>query len=231
MATDVKPIRCALHVSSFCHCILVTFYHHPQVLSSTYSLWGPFCWKHELQQLWSSALCVFGLSSVSRSLIATERVCLVQTMLALCCHGSSFFFSFLIACVQWSIYRQAFFVSLIREASHMQHSKQPQPDLRLVCVHVSILCQLSVFHTAACTCELRYVREANTVSRLRRGGNDERVVAKMEFSHVLSRATGPLIPISQSDRGCWEQAVLGNDLAGGLRDGEGSEGTAHTRGR
>lgn len=27
--------------------------------------------------------------------------------------------------------------------------------------------------------------------------------------------------------GCWEQAVLGNDLAGGLRDGEGRDGRAH----
>lgn len=71
---------------------------------------------------------------------------------------------------------------------------------------------------------------ASTVSSLRSGGDDS-VVGEMELSHVLSRATGPLIPISQSGRGCWVQAVLGNDLAGGLRDGEGREGTAHGRGR
>lgn len=35
---------------------------------------------------------------------------------------------------------------------------------------------------------------------------------------MLSGGTGPLIPVSQSRRGCWEQAVLGNDLADrGLR--------------
>lgn len=39
--------------------------------------------------------------------------------------------------------------------------------------------------------------------------------------------TGPLMPIGQSGRGCWEQAVLGNDLAGGLGDEENTEGRAH----
>lgn len=71
----------------------------------------------------------------------------------------------------------------------------------------------------------------STVSSLRSGGNDDSVVAELETSHVLGGGTGPLIPISQSGRGCWEQAVLGNDLAGGPRDGEGREGRAHRRGR
>lgn len=35
---------------------------------------------------------------------------------------------------------------------------------------------------------------------------------------MLGGERGPLKPSSQSGRGCWEQAVLGNDLAGGLRD-------------
>lgn len=48
---------------------------------------------------------------------------------------------------------------------------------------------------------------------------------------MLDGATGPLIPISQSGRGCWEQAVLGNDLAGGPKDGEGRMGRAHRRDR
>lgn len=48
---------------------------------------------------------------------------------------------------------------------------------------------------------------------------------------MLSRATGPLIPTRQSGRGCWEQAVLGNDLAGGLRNREGRDGTAHGKGQ
>ena len=51
-----------------------------------------------------------------------------------------------------------------------------------------------------------------------RGGGDS-IVADMEPSHVLAGAAGSLIPIGQSGRGCWEQAVLGNDLARGLRDG------------
>lgn len=48
---------------------------------------------------------------------------------------------------------------------------------------------------------------------------------------MLNGGTGPLISISQSRRGCWEQAVLGNDLAGGPRDGEGRDGSAQRRGR
>lgn len=68
---------------------------------------------------------------------------------------------------------------------------------------------------------------ASAGSNLRSVGNNDSVVAEMVLSRVLSRATGPLIPISQSGRGCWEQAVLGNDLAGGLRDGEGRDGRAH----
>lgn len=61
---------------------------------------------------------------------------------------------------------------------------------------------------------------------LRSGGNDD----EMELSHVLGRAAGPLISISQSGRGCWEQAVLGNDLAGGPKD-ERVQREAHRRGR
>lgn len=57
------------------------------------------------------------------------------------------------------------------------------------------------------------------------------VVVELELSHVLGGRTGPLIPISQSGRGCWEQAVLGNDLAGGPTNGEGKEGRAHGGGR
>lgn len=64
---------------------------------------------------------------------------------------------------------------------------------------------------------------ASTVSSLGSDRNDDSVVAKLELSHVLSGETGPLILINQSDRGCWEQAVLGNDLAGGPRNGEGRE--------
>lgn len=72
---------------------------------------------------------------------------------------------------------------------------------------------------------------ASTVGSLRSVGNDDSVVAELESSHVLGRGTVPLIPISQSGGGCWEQSVLGNDLAGGPRDGEGREGRAHRRGR
>lgn len=46
------------------------------------------------------------------------------------------------------------------------------------------------------------------------------VTAERERSHVLGGECGPLKQSSQSGRGCWEQAVLGNDLAGGLRDDE-----------
>ncbi|KAM7421139.1 hypothetical protein PAMA_015347 [Pampus argenteus] len=49
-------------------------------------------------------------------------------------------------------------------------------------------------------------RNEVTVSSLGSEGKDDSVVAELEQSHVLSRGTGPLIPISQSRRGCWEQA-------------------------
>lgn len=74
------------------------------------------------------------------------------------------------------------------------------------------------------------MRVTRTENSLRTGGNsDDSVPAEMELSHVLGRVAGPLIPMSQSGRGCWEQAVLGNDLAGGPRDGEGTEGSACKR--
>lgn len=41
---------------------------------------------------------------------------------------------------------------------------------------------------------------------------------------------GPLKASSQSGWGCWEQAVLGNDLAGGLRDKERGIGRAQKKG-
>lgn len=83
---------------------------------------------------------------------------------------------------------------------------------------------------AACTCELQYVCVARTVSSLGTGGNEgDSIVAEMEPSHVLGRAAGSLIPIGQSGRGCWEQAVLENDLARGLRDG-GVEKEEHAKG-
>lgn len=47
---------------------------------------------------------------------------------------------------------------------------------------------------------------------------------------MLDGAAGPLIPINQSGGGCWEQAVLGNDLAGGLRDGERVKREEHAEG-
>lgn len=68
-----------------------------------------------------------------------------------------------------------------------------------------------------------YVCVASIVSSLRSDRKDDSVVAMLESGHVLSGETGPLILINQSDRGCWEQAVLANDLAGGLRNGEGRE--------
>lgn len=72
---------------------------------------------------------------------------------------------------------------------------------------------------------------ASTVSSLRSDGSDDSIVAELESSHVLCGGTGPLISIGQSGRGCWEQAVLGNDLVGGLRDGGVDEGRAHRRAR
>ncbi len=51
---------------------------------------------------------------MSRSLIVEENVCLVQTELAVCKHGSSVFF---IACVRWRICRQASSVTLISDLS------------------------------------------------------------------------------------------------------------------
>lgn len=42
-------------------------------------------------------------------------------------------------------------------------------------------------------------------------------------------ARGPLKASSQSGQGCWEQAVLGNDLAGGLRDEERGIGRAQKK--
>ena len=68
------------------------------------------------------------------------------------------------------------------------------------------------------------------MSALRIGGNDDSGEAQSEPSHVLDEAAGPLIPISQSGRGCWEQAVLGNDLAGGPRDGERVKREEHAEG-
>lgn len=47
---------------------------------------------------------------------------------------------------------------------------------------------------------------------------------------MLDGAAGPLIPINQSGGGCWEQAVLGNDLAGGPRDGERVKREEHAEG-
>lgn len=48
---------------------------------------------------------------------------------------------------------------------------------------------------------------------------------------MLGGECGPLKPTSQSGRGCWEQAVLGNDLAGGLRDDERGKERAQKKGR
>lgn len=123
-----------------------------------------------------------------------------------------------------------------------ESSEQPQSDLRdrevyeCECVRyfVSILC-LSEF-TAACTCEpfsvCVCVCVGSTLSRLRSDSNDDSVVvAELESSHVLDEGTGPLIFISQSRRGCWEQAVLGNDLAGGPRNREHIEGPQKGRKR
>lgn len=62
------------------------------------------------------------------------------------------------------------------------------------------------------------------VSSLGTGRSDgDSVAAEMERSHVLGGECGPLKPTSQSGGGCWEPAVLGNDLAGGLRDDERGE--------
>lgn len=69
------------------------------------------------------------------------------------------------------------------------------------------------------------MRVTRTENGLRTGGNsDDSIPAEMEL-----RVAGPLIPMSQSGRGCWEQAVLGNDLAGRPKDGEGTEGSACKR--
>lgn len=77
---------------------------------------------------------------------------------------------------------------------------------------------------AACESVCMCLCVASTVSSLGSDRNDDdSVVAMLESSHVLSGETGPLILINQSHRGCWEQDVLGNDLAGGLRSGEGRE--------
>lgn len=157
MMSDVKPVRCALHVY-FVTVVLLHFTDHPQILLLHIFTVGAILLNARAPAaLKRCALCFWSASCVSFTYHDRKRVCLVQTMLALCWHGSSFFSLPFIARVRGSIYRRASFVILIREVSDMQHSKQPRPDLRdrLVYVHVSILCQLSVFHTAACTCELR----------------------------------------------------------------------------
>lgn len=72
-----------------------------------------------------------------------------------------------------------------------------------------------------------YVLVSSAVSSLRSDGNDDSLVAELELSHVLHRGNRPFNACRPIRRGMLGAGVLGNDLAGGPRDGEGTAERAH----
>lgn len=112
--------------------------------------------------------------------------------------------------------------------SHGQHLADEHPlSATVCCVRVCqvlsrrFLGLLSARFAAARTCELLYVSSLGMVA-VAETASWQRWSGAM----CLVGACGPLKPTNQSGGRCWEQAVLGNDLAGGLRDEEGGKGRA-----
>lgn len=157
---------------------------------------------------WSHFLCgCSSLLSSSRSLgekLAYFRLCWLSVR-----SGQSFLFSS--ACAHGSICRWASSVTLINVALR----KYPQLNLgnRMVYRREGVRNHVSILRPVVF--EITEVCATSAVSSLRSNGNHGSVVAELDSSHVLHGGTGPLMAIGQSGRGCWEQAVLGNDLAGG----------------
>lgn len=121
------------------------------------------------------------------------------------------------ACAHGSICRRASFAALVnlqsfRVASSTDLIEEDSPLNARVsdsfsASYVNSVCLL-LLHVHI------YTWVASAGSNLRSVGNIDSVITEMVLNHVLSRATGPLIPISQSDgmlgAGCpWERPCRG----------------------
>lgn len=139
-----------------------------------------------------------------------------------CKHGSRAFILVSSAC---AFCRQASFAALMSDAS--RSARRAQPSAR--CERAGILCERVSCLTwrpthAVCVRSVGRCERSFTVKQPQGRWGVTRVSAGLESAG----GTGPLIPVSQSRRGCWEPAVLGTTLQGG---GEGKDRAAQRKGR